>query len=354
MNEVINRFINSPAKWLASNSFDSGIVHSTRVRLARNLSTMPFPGVSLNDPGIVEKLKDEAKRIVSNSSLLKQMLIIDFDRDGLSILDREFLVERHLISREFANGTGKILILDENETVSIMVNEEDHFRFQVLRSGLDAVEAWRVLRAIERDTDSTVNYAFRPPYGYLTSCPTNLGTGIRVSALCHLPALVESKEVNSVFEAATRVGIAVRGFYGEGTSPIGNFFQISNRNTLGYSEDDIVAQVENAVKKIADEELRARDVMIKNDRMRLEDRFYRAVGILSSARLMTSNEMMNLLSIIRLGIDLKLSDKPSHILINEIQIGAQPAHLQKRLRPLEPRERDIERANYIRQKLNII
>jgi len=351
MNEFIDRLINTTAGWLASIGPDSRVVHSTRVRLARNFEKISFPRPSGSDIGVVERIKEEAKRIHSESFSLKKMTIIDFDLGGVTMLDREFLVERHLISREFSAGTGKLLILDDNETVSIMINEEDHFRFQVLRSGLDAIEGWRVLRTIERDVDKHANFAFKPPYGYLTACPTNLGTGLRVSALCHLPALLELKEVQGVFEAASRVGIAVRGFYGEGSAPIGNFFQISNRTTLGQTEEEIVNQVENAIRKIAEHELKAREKLIQADRVRIEDRFYRALGILSSSRMMTSAELMNLLSIVRIGIDLGIDSKPPVSLLNEIQIGAQPSHLQKRIRPLEPRERDIERANYVRKKI---
>lgn len=346
--DILDKIARTPARWLSAHGPDVRVVHSTRVRLARNLEAMPFPRMA--DAGVLERLKYEARKLCESASTLKAMNVVDLDI--LGPLDREFLVERHLISREFAQGNGRLLLLDDTENVAIMVNEEDHFRFQVLRSGMDIFEAWQILRTIERDVDGIVNFAFRPPYGYLTSCPTNLGTGIRVSALCHLPGLAYTGEMSAIFNAANQVSIAVRGFYGEGSDVVGNFFQFSNRATLGRSEEEIIRDLESWVKQVIDRELSARERMKQKDKVALEDKVYRAYGILTTARVMTSTELMNLLSVVRLGIDTGLITSPDLATINAIQMASQPAHLQKLERmALSPGERDIARARCIREKL---
>jgi protein arginine kinase len=348
VNEFLDRLAATTARWLSGHGPEARVVHSTRIRLARNLEKFPFP--RKQDAGAQERLKQEARRVCAEANNLKTMNILDVDT--LGPLDREFLVERHLISREFATGNGRLLLVDNDENVAIMVNEEDHFRFQVLRSGLDPAEAWQVLRAIERDVDNHVDFAFRPPWGYLTSCPTNLGTGMRISALCHLPALVFGNELHEIVQAAGQVGINVRGFYGEGSEAVGNFVQFSNRATMGHDEEEILGFMEGWIRQIIERELRARDEMLKKDRIGLEDRVHRAFGILSSARVMTSAEMMNLLSILRLGLDAAIITHPGLQTVNAIQVASQPAHLQRlEGKPLSPGERDQARARHIRGKL---
>ncbi len=354
MSEIIERLTQSPARWLANRGPEARVVHSTRVRLARNLESMPFPPLVNRAPESIGKLVAEGLRLAASSYLLKSMHVIVFEKDSDGAekpvaLDRSILFERHLISREFLHGGGRMLVLDEHETVSIMVNEEDHFRFQVLRCGLDAMEAWRVLKQIERDADGILSFAFRPPYGYLTSCPTNLGTGLRVSALCHLPGLARLNELPSVVNAASHVGIAVRGFYGEGSRPLGNFFQISNRTTLGQGEEEIVENVESAVRHVVERELKARERVVAENRLALEDAVHRSRAVLSSARILPSGEMMDLLSTVRLGLDLGIVGSPDLATLNTLQIRAQPGHLQKmEKRRLGDAERDVARANYIR------
>lgn len=342
----IDELVGVPAKWISGTGPDASVVHSTRIRLARNVRGLPFPHRS--DAGTLEQMKDRARDLAEKVLLLRGINVIDVDT--LGPLDREFLVERHLISREFAVGHGKLLLVDGKEHIAIMVNEEDHFRFQSMRSGLDVFEAWNVMKAIEREADAHVEFSFRPPYGYLTACPTNLGTGMRVSALCHLPALSVTGHMQEVFTTANHVGIAVRGFYGEGSNAIGNFFQFSNRATLGQSEEEILTDLENWVAKIRDRELAERKELVKKDLVALTDQIHRAQAILSSARLLTSNEMMTLLSWLRLGLDLAIISSPPIGTINLIQLSAQAAHLQKRTgKNLTPRERDEARAEYVRE-----
>lgn len=346
--ELLDRLLTTPARWLHAHGPDVRVVHSTRARLARNLASLPFPCRA--DAGILERLKNEARRVAAEAPLLKKMTLVDLDL--LGPLEREFLVERHLISRDFAIGHGRLLILDEAETVAIMVNEEDHFRFQVLASGMNAIEAWRILRALERDVDRRLDFAFRPPWGYLTSCPTNLGTGLRISALCHLPGLVRGHELPAVIQAANQIGIAVRGFHGEGSESVGDFYQFSNRASLGRSEEEFIADLESWVRQIVQREIAARETILAKDRVALEDRVWRALAILGAARIMSSQEMMGLLSIIRLGLDLGLIAVPDLTTINQLQILAQPAHLQKLERQaLTPAERDGARARIIRERL---
>lgn len=354
MNEFLAGLLDAPARWLHGHGPEARVVHSTRVRLARNLENLPFPRRA--DAGVLERLKYEGRKLVENAPYLKGMRIVDLDT--LGPLDREFLVERHLVSREFAQGNGRLLLVDDAETVAIMVHEEDHFRFQVLQSGLNAAEAWRILRTIERDADRQVPFAFRPPWGYLTSCPTNLGTGLRVSALCHLPGLALTGAMPEIMQLAGQVAVAVRGFYGEGSEPSGHFFQFSNRTSLGRSEDEMVGEIEGWVRQIIEREIAARERVRDQDRLALEDRVHRAIGLLGHARVLTSQEMMEHLSLIRFGLDMGIVERPEVATLNRLQLLAQPAHLMKRklreepdARPLSPVERDIARAGLFRESL---
>ena len=348
MSDFLASLAATPARWISGKGPLAPIVHSTRIRLARNLDFLPFPPRA--DAGVMERVKEEARKLVDRAPLLRGIVTLDLDR--LGPLDREFLFERHLVSREFAQGTGRLLLVDPGENVAIMVNEEDHFRLQALRSGLDVFEAWQCLRAIEREIDAHLDFAFRPPYGYLTACPTNLGTGLRVSALCHLPALVVTNGMNEVIDLANQVGVAVRGFYGEGSTAVGSFFQFSNRASLGESEEEIVSEIEGWVKQIVERETQARAAILQNDRLGLEDKAHRAIGILGAARVMTSGEMMNLLSLVRLGVDTGIVERPDAATLNRIQLTAQPAHLQRREgKALSPLERDAARARFIREAL---
>jgi len=336
-------------EWLRGTGPESDIVMSSRIRLARNLAQFPFPSrCSDSSRAEIEAL---LRQIIERLPLPKPLYY--FRLDNLETLDRQFLVERQLISRELAESHGHRGVgISESETISLMVNEEDHLRMQVLRSGLALDECWQEIDAIDDAIEAEVNYAFSEQLGYLTSCPTNVGTGIRVSVLLHLPALVITKEVQKVFQALQKIGLAVRGLYGEGSQAMGDFYQISNQATLGMSEKDLIKKVKDVVPNILAYERRARNNLVKENRQSLHDQVSRAYGNLRHAQTISSEETMHLLSSVRMGVNLGLIDDIEIPTINELFILTQPAHLQKlRHERLESAERNVVRASYIRQRL---
>jgi protein arginine kinase len=336
-------------EWLRGTGPESDIVISSRIRLARNLAQFPF----------LSRADDAARADIE--SLLRDHLddlpvrgnLTYFDVVHLGPLDRQFLVERQLISREHAETHGARGVgVAAQENLSLMINEEDHLRMQVLRSGLALDDAWAEINAIDDALEEHVEFAFSDQLGYLTACPTNVGTGIRVSVMMHLPALVLTKEIQKVFQAMQKMRLAVRGLYGEGSQAMGDFYQISNQVTLGPSEQDLIAKLKEVVMGIIAYERRVRDALINENRQRLHDQVSRAYGILSSAQTITSEETMHLLSSVRMGINLGLVDGLGIPTVNELFIQTQPAHLQKlRHETLESAERNIARASYLRQRL---
>jgi protein arginine kinase len=238
--------------------------------------------------------------------------------------------------------------------LSVMVNEEDHLRLQAIRAGFQVNEAHEDLRSIDERLDRELGFAFSKDFGYLTACPTNVGTGMRASVMFHLPALVFTKQIDKVFAGVTKINLAVRGFYGEGTQASGDFFQISNQITLGLAEVDILNALGRIVPKIVAYEREVRSHLLDKDRLRLEDKIWRALGTLRVARSISSEETMDLLSSVRLGVNLGLLTDVDIETVNELFILTQPAHLQKlEKRELEPLERDVTRAEYIRDKLGL-
>ncbi|MEM1062297.1 MAG: protein arginine kinase, partial [Planctomycetota bacterium] len=233
-------------------------------------------------------------------------------------------------------------------------NEEDHLRIQVLHSGFDLEDTWRRVDALDDAIEEEVTYAFDDQFGYLTSCPTNCGTGIRVSVMLHLPALVLTKEIQKVFQALQKISLAVRGLYGEGSQAMGDFYQISNQTTLGKSEDEIIANLREVVPNIIGYERRYRDALVKRDRQQLHDQVARAHGILRNAQTISSEETMHLLSSLRMGINTGLIDDVEMQTVNELFIQTQPAHLQKlREEELPSSERNVARAAYLRSRLQL-
>jgi protein arginine kinase len=269
-------------------------------------------------------------------------------------VDRQLLVERHLISKQQAGAEGaRGVAIGENETISIMVNEEDHLRIQVLRSGLQLEEAWEQVNQIDDKLESKLDFAFHPRFGYLTACPTNVGTGIRVSVMLHLPALKLTGEIEKVFRAAKEMRLAVRGLYGEGTEATGDFYQISNQTTLGKTEDEIISDFKHLViPKIIDYEHHARRTLLNDRTVALDDKIFRAVGLLKFARLLATEDVLFALSHLRLGVNLGRIKDIDIRTINELFLLTQPAHLQKvQSRKLEGDLRRAARADYIRQRL---
>jgi protein arginine kinase len=344
---TLEALTNSIGEWLRGTGPESDIVMSSRVRLARNLPHFPFVSrASEQDRADVERFLRER---IASSPAGRGLEYIDVGR--LEDVDRQFLVERQLISREHADAQGaRSVAIDQSEQVSLMINEEDHLRIQCIHSGLDLRGVWEQIRAVDEQIERVVPYAFHPQFGYLTACPTNVGTGIRVSVMLHLPALVITRQIDKVFRSLHKISLAVRGLYGEGSQAMGDFYQISNQTTLGKSEEQLVEQVGDVVPVLIDYERRAREFLVRETEQNVHDQVSRAYGILRTAQTISAEETMQLLSRVRMGVllgligDLKLAD------INSLLVRTQPAHLQKiRGLELDTKDRNIERARYLRQ-----
>jgi protein arginine kinase len=271
----------------------------------------------------------------------------------LTPADKQVLVERHLISREqAAKNAGSAVVINKKQTLSIMINEEDHLRMQALRSGLQLKNVFKLLDKVDCALEQRLDFAFHPRLGYLTACPTNVGTGMRASAMVHLPALVLSDQINQIIQAVNKIGLAVRGLYGEGTEAMGNLFQVSNQTTLGEKEDEIITRLNQVIEKIIEHEQNARQLLLQKRLGTLLDQIGRAFGILTHAHSMTSKEALNLLSFMKLGIDLGFFPDGHRPVIDELFMETQPAHLQKNSQQkLQVEERDALRAGIIREKL---
>jgi protein arginine kinase len=272
----------------------------------------------------------------------------------LGTIDRQFLVERQLVSRELANVMEgpRGVAFDDRESVSLMINEEDQLRLQVMRSGLALEPAWDDIDRIDNLIESKLTYAFHEQFGYLTACPTNVGTGMRASVMLHLPALGLTKQIEKAFKALQKINLVVRGLYGEGSRASGDFYQISNQVTLGKSEASALADIREVITEIMRYERMARTALVRESRQSMHDRVARALGTLRSATMMTSEETMELLSSVRLGIHLKLIEEIPLLLVNELFLHSQPAHLQKLMgETLDGEARNAARARYLRSRL---
>ena len=338
-------------EWLRGEGPHHQVVISSRVRLARNLRKRPFPGWAkkAERTSILELVRPRVEELPEMQDSFSESL------QDLSALDRQVLVERHLISREHAaKGTGSAVVINRRQTLSIMINEEDHLRMQSIRSGLQLKQAFKLVDKIDSALESKLEFAYDPQLGYLTACPTNVGTGMRASAMLHLPGLVLSELINQVIQAVSKIGLAVRGLYGEGTEAMGNLFQISNQTTLGEKEDDIINRLSKVIETIIEKEHDARQVLLQKKPAMLSDQIGRAYGVLTYAHAMASKEALNLLSIIKLGVDLGAFPEERRFSIDELFIETQPAHLQKSSQQkLNAEERDHLRAEIIRERLKL-
>jgi len=345
----IDKFTEQCGEWLRGSGPESDIVISSRIRLARNLADFPFIRrcTDIDRANLGRSLCEKLQA----SKELKDLLYLDVD--GLENVDRQFLVERQLISRELAESDGaRSVAIDSHEKFSLMVNEEDHLRIQLMKSGLDLTKAWEQINAIDDAIEAQVNYAFDERLGYLTACPTNVGTGMRVSVMLHLPALVITRQIDKVFRSLQKISLAVRGLYGEGSQAMGDFYQISNQITLGQSEQELIAQVGDVVPVLIDYERRARSYLVEESKNDLHDRISRAYGILCTAQTITSEETMHLLSSVRMGVNLGLIDDLEIPTVNQLFIHTQPAHLQKlHGAELDSADRNSERALYLHRHL---
>jgi protein arginine kinase len=324
----------------------SAIVLMTRIRLARNLSGRPFPGWA-NSPQRTEVL-DLCREAVAATAPMKRSLVISVGE--LSALEKQILVERHLVSRELMGSTqGSGVVISKDQAFSVMVNEEDHLRIQVLRAGLQLKKAWNAINDIDSALEESLDFAFSATLGYLTACPTNLGTGMRASAMMHLPALVIAGQMDKVVRAVNQLGMVVRGLFGEGSDASGSIFQISNQTTLGESEEDIIKRLGSVLQSIIENEMNARGKLLEADAGKLFDKIGRAYGILRNSHLLSSGEAMNLLSLIRLGVDIGVLPEAQRPVIDRLFIEAQPGHLQHAQKgEFEPGQRDLLRAVRLR------
>lgn len=323
----------------------SEAVVSTRIRLARNLSDIPFP----NRMTVAQKLElsDKVCEIAKK--------IMDFQRidiKNLTQIQAVSLVEQHLISPEFITDTeGKTLLLSNDKSVSIMINEEDHLRIQVIKGGLSLTQAYAIADELDNKLSEKLNFAFSEKLGYLTQCPTNLGTGMRASLMLHLPALKKSRALSKIASNLSKLGLTIRGIYGENSDSVGDMYQLSNQVSLGISERAAIDNLQNIASQLVSQEIKARDRMLSD--IMAVDSICRSLGILKNARVIDHNEAMNLLSNVRLGVAQKVIDSLTLDSIDELISDIQPASITQRSnKQLSPQQRDIKRADYLRERLN--
>jgi len=336
-------------KWLSATGPEADVVLSTRVRLARNLADVPFTHRA--KPADHESTIEGVRWALADSGYMADGQFLD--NEQLSEPRGQYLVERHLASRDFvASRAKRALYLSKDETVSLMVNEEDHLRFQVLASGLDFPEAFTAAAALDEKLEGQLQYAFSPEFGFLTACPTNLGTGMRASVLVHLPALVLTREIEKVLRGAMHIGLAVRGLYGEGSETKGYFFQISNQKTVGQTEWEIIETIADISRQVIQYERKAREYLMNKLRVDIEDKVFRSLGLLRSARILSSEEATNLIASLRLGIALGIVNEISLAQVTRLLILIRPANLQAMLgETLTAAERDERRATFVRETL---
>ena len=340
--------------WLDASGPSSDIVLSTRVRLARNLQGHAFgPRSRVNDR---EAVLTRVRGAVEKSSILSGAAL--FELGDMIQRTQKILLERRLVSEDLLGGgkggppRGAAVLMSARDPVSVMVNEEDHLRLQSLLSGLRLQDAWGLVDRLDEELGTELPLAYHPEFGFLTSCPTNVGTGLRASVLMHLPGLVLTKEIGQVLKGLNQVGLTFRGLYGEGSEVVGNFFQVSNQTTLGKTEEDLVDHLNRIVRQVIQYEEQARGVLMKEAAGVTEDKIWRAYGLLRFARSLSFEELINLLSGVRLGSSLKLLPDLRVYTLNKIMIYSQTAHLEQAAgHDLPPPECDAHRASYVRRIL---
>jgi protein arginine kinase len=347
---MIEKMLKKLPEWARSSGDNGDIVLSSRIRLARNLRNYPFPHRATDSQleEILTQTISAIDHIPTNNGKFTTIRL-----DGLAPLERVVLVEKHLVSRNFLeHPEHRALLLREDEAAGIMVNEEDHLRIQTILPGLKLDQAWEMASKLDDDLEATLDYAFDETHGYLTACPTNVGTGLRASVMLHLPALVMTDQSKKILPTLTHLGLNVRGLYGEGTEALGNLFQISNQVTLGHAEEDLIAKLLSATKQVVEQERSTREVLMKESRLQLEDRLCRSYGLLTQARLVPSEEALRLLSDVRLGADLDLIPNLDAQAVRELFLLIRAAFLQMMIgKEMAPAERDYYRAMVIRDHL---
>lgn len=344
----VEDLIERPGAWLSMGP-ESGVAISSRIRLARNLDGAAFPGWAGRDEAV--RISDLVFEALGKIDVLQDALVLRVSQ--LDPIDRQILRERHLISNELvAKGEGSGLVVARDESIAVMINEEDHLRLQVISPGIALDRLWALIDQLDSSIEEQIKYSFRPDIGYLTACPTNVGTGLRASVMVHLPGLSLLNEVEPVIKGLGKIHLAVRGLLGEGTEASGNMFQISNQITLGESEADIIGRLSEVVEELIEHEQNARQRLMESRAIQVRDLVGRAHGILRQAHLLTSRETLDLLSGLRLGIELQLVKNADVKLINELMLLTQPGHLQRIMKQtISPEERDEVRARIVRERL---
>jgi len=341
------------SRWMDDDGPENGIIISSRVRVARNLLGIPFP--HLLEKGKAEEVICAVQLALENSEMIELAGRLELCRMiELSPVERQILVDKHLISPAFMNDCqDKVVALREDEVVSIMVNEEDHLRIQCLLPGFQLENAWQTVNMADDGLEKTLDFAFSEKYGYLTVCPTNAGTGMRASVMLHLSGLVLTRQLNGVLEAIHKLGLTVRGLYGEGTEALGDLFQISNQITLGQAEEEIIKNLSSITTQILAQEHAARAAIYKGKKEMVEDRVWRAYGLGMNARIISAEEVMQLIADLRLGLDLDLLPPMPVRMLNELMVMTRPAYLIKLAgKELSQYQCDVYRANLLREKLH--
>ncbi|MGB0408807.1 MAG: protein arginine kinase [Opitutales bacterium] len=326
----------------------SPVVLSTRLRLARNMVGTPFPerATSAQRRDVLTLCAEQLAELTP----MKRGTFIEIS--DLSDLEKQVLLERHLISRELCESTqGSGVFINRDQTCSVMINEEDHLRIQFLKSGFHLKSVWKQIDRFDSELEDHLNVAYASEFGYLTACPTNLGTGLRASVMMHLPGLVISEQMERVIRAVNQLGITVRGLFGEGSDATGHIFQISNQQTLGESEADIVERLGNVLKTVIDHEVNARFKCLEDSRAKLLDQIGRAYGVLRNAHVVSSNEAMGVLSLMRLAVDFDMLPEAHRADIDRFFIECQPGHIQHAAQAgIDPDARDVTRADKLREE----
>lgn len=343
---------NQVTSWMESSGEYADIVMSTRIRLARNIAGYQFPLAFTEDEA--HKIEQTVSGILVDQEKLPHQFT-SYQMKQLDSLDKQVLIEKHLISPSLIEADHEAAaVISEDESLSIMINEEDHLRIQCILPGLQLEDAYKQARSIDRILDRQINYAFDEKYGYLTTCPTNTGTGLRASVMMHLPALTATKQMNKIAPIINRLGMVVRGIYGEGSEALGNVYQVSNQVTLGKAEVEILQELQGLTKQLIEKEREARKALLAHSRISLEDKLFRSLGTLRHARLLSTEEAAACLSDVRLAIDLDIITHINKTILNECMIFMQPGFLQQYAgSSLSPKDRDVFRAKMIRERLTI-
>lgn len=338
--------------WMREDGPENDIVLSTRIRLARNFQEEVFPVYASGSS--LKRVNQFMQQTFEDSSFETYEQLMHIKMDQLSPISKRVLVEKHLISPYLVKAKEASSLISKNEQLSIMINEEDHLRIQLYFPGFQLSKGLEEAFRIDNWLEEKIDFAFDEHVGYLTSCPTNVGTGLRASVMLHLPALILTKQLNRMMPAINQLGFVVRGIYGEGSEALGNVFQVSNQITLGKTEEEIVLDLESVILKLMEAERKARQHLLNHSPIHVENKIYRAYGLLKHSRIMESAEAATLISHVRLGIDLGFIEDVSHHILNELIVLTQPGFLQHYAKKvLTADERDILRATFIRERLNL-